>query len=68
LEENIRENISQKLSDVYDTAIAQKLYYEKKAIESKLKSRGIQSILTRPEQLTIDVLNKYLEIKAKRLK
>lgn len=66
LEEAATDVIATKLSEVYDQAIAQKLYYEKYRIHQELNNRGIQSILTTPEKLTIQVINKYLEIKSKR--
>jgi N-acetylmuramoyl-L-alanine amidase len=40
---------------------------EKKQIVSKLRKYGIQTILSRPEDLSINVVNKYLELKAKGL-
>ena len=33
----------------------------------ELQKHGIQSILTAPEELTINTINKYLEIKARGL-
>jgi hypothetical protein len=33
----------------------------------ELQKYGIQTILTRPEELTINTINKYLEIKARGL-
>ncbi len=50
---------------VYDKVIAEKLIYEKKMIVKEMKKYGIQSILTEPENLTIDTINKYLELKAR---
>jgi uncharacterized protein (DUF58 family) len=51
--------------EVFDKVIAEKFIFEKKLIVSELKSFGIHCILTKPENLTIDTLNKYLEIKAR---
>jgi hypothetical protein len=36
-------------------------------IVNELQKYGIQSILTEPEDLTINTINKYLEIKARGL-
>lgn len=55
------------LSEVYDKIIAEKLSYEKRQIVRELNKYGIQSILTSSEELTINTINKYLEIKARGL-
>jgi uncharacterized protein (DUF58 family) len=49
---------------IYQKAIAEKYVLEKKAIQKKLSNYGIYSILTSPEQLNVDTINKYLELKA----
>ena len=53
--------------DIFQKTIAEKFIYEKKLIVNELKKHGIQSILTTPENLTINTINKYLEIKARGL-
>ncbi len=55
-------------SDIYFKTFAQKTLVEKEKIMDKLMIQGIQTILTKPENLNINVINKYLEIKAKRMK
>ncbi|NAS32882.1 DUF58 domain-containing protein [Flavobacteriaceae bacterium R38] len=55
------------VKDVYDKVIAEKFAFEKKLIVNELKKYGIYSILTTPENLTIDTINKYLEIKSRGL-
>jgi len=52
---------------IFDKAIAEKFVYEKKLIATELLKHGIQVILTPPENLTVDTINKYLEIKARGL-
>lgn len=52
---------------VYQKAIAGKFALEQKLIVKELNRHGILTLLTRPEKLTIDTLNKYLEIKARGL-
>ncbi len=56
------------VTDIYDNTIAHSYQYEKEKIIKDLKLHGIQTIYTRPEDLSINVINKYLEIKAKRMK
>jgi len=55
------------IQEVYDSIIAEKFMYEKRQIVSELKKYGIQSILTKPENLTSDTINRYLELKARGL-
>ncbi|WP_435578421.1 DUF58 domain-containing protein [Gilvibacter sp.] len=53
--------------EIFQKTIAEKFVYEKKLIANELKKYGIQAILTAPENLTINTINKYLEIKARGL-
>ena len=53
------------MQDVYDQIIAEKFEYEKKLIRQELLKYGIQSVYTLPENLSISVINKYLEVKAR---
>ncbi|MDP5063023.1 MAG: DUF58 domain-containing protein, partial [Maribacter sp.] len=53
--------------EIYEQAIAEKFIYEKQLVVNELRKYGIQTILTKPEDLTINTINKYLEIKAKGL-
>ncbi len=53
------------IQEVYDKVIAEKFAFEKRLIVSELKKYGIYSVLTQPENLTLDTINKYLEIKAR---
>jgi uncharacterized protein (DUF58 family) len=53
------------LEDVYTKTVAEKFAFEKRLIAKELQQYGILSVLTPPEQLTINAINKYLEIKAK---
>jgi uncharacterized protein (DUF58 family) len=55
------------VQQAYDKVIAEKFAFEKRLIVNELQKYGIQSILTEPENLTIDTINKYLEIKARGL-
>ncbi len=50
---------------VYDKTIAEKFALEKRLIVKELNQHGILTILTAPENLTVQTVNKYLEIKAR---
>jgi len=64
---NLIENKAETIQQVYDKVIAEKFAFEKRLIVNELKKYGIYSILTTPENLTLDTINKYLEIKARGL-
>ena len=51
--------------EIYTQVVAQQYESEKYLITKRLNSYGIQTILTYPEDLTVDTINKYLELKAK---
>jgi uncharacterized protein (DUF58 family) len=53
--------------EVYIKAIAEKSILDKRIFMKEITKYGIQSLLTSPENLTIDAVNKYLEIKARGL-
>lgn len=55
------------LKDIYTQTIVEQFEFEKKQIVQELKQEGILTILTPPQNLTVQVLNKYLEIKARQL-
>jgi len=55
------------LQAIYHKTIAEKFSYEKRLMVKELKNHGIHTILTTPEKLTINTINKYLEIKARGL-
>ena len=50
---------------IYTNTIARKFIAEKRAMAQKLNQHGIQAILTRPEDLSINTINKYLELKSR---
>ncbi|MFH6604904.1 DUF58 domain-containing protein [Maribacter algicola] len=58
---------AENLQTIYHKTIAEKFSLEKKLMQRELQQYGIQTILTKPEQLTINTINKYLEIKARGL-
>jgi uncharacterized protein (DUF58 family) len=51
--------------EIYIKTIAEKFAFEKKQIVKELKRYGIYSILTAPQHLTANTVNKYLELKAR---
>lgn len=54
-----------KLEDIYIKTIAEKFSYEKRLMVKELHKNGILSILTTPENLTVNTVNKYLELKTR---
>ncbi len=55
------------VEDIYRKTIAEKFAYEKRLVVRELQQYGIHSILTTPQGLTVNTINKYLELKARRL-
>ncbi len=63
--ENLINNKSNDIQSIYQKTIAEKFAYEKRLIVKELQRRGVYTILTKPENLTVNVINKYLEFKAR---
>ncbi|HYG14280.1 MAG TPA: DUF58 domain-containing protein [Bacteroidia bacterium] len=61
------DNPAKNLEEVYIKTIAEKMLNEKKQIVGELLKYGIQSILTPPRDLSVNTINKYLELKARGL-
>ena len=53
--------------DIYHQTVAQQFMAEKVAMVQKLKQYGIQAVLTPPADLSVNTINKYLELKARGL-
>ena len=53
------------LADAYLMSAALRMNDEKKYLIQELNQNGIHTLLTRPEDLSINTLNKYLEFKAR---
>jgi uncharacterized protein (DUF58 family) len=51
--------------DIYSQTIARKQLMEKTVIQQELLKFGIQTIKSKPEELSINTINKYLELKAR---
>lgn len=58
---------SEDLEDIYTKTIATKFQLEKQLIVKELNKHGIDTILTSPQDLTVNSINKYLEIKKRGL-
>src|SRR5690606_28384621 len=55
----------QDTEDIYIKTIAEKFAFEKREIVEELRRYGIYAVLTPPEHLTVNTINKYLELKAR---
>jgi uncharacterized protein (DUF58 family) len=53
------------LKGVYTNILAEQTINDKYAIVQELNALGIQTILTQPEKLSVNTINKYLEIKSR---
>ena len=53
------------IESLYIRTIAEKFVYEKRLIVKELQQHGIFTILSTPQNLTVDTVNKYLELKAR---
>jgi len=53
------------IEDIYIKTIAGKFAYEKRLMVKELHKHGILSILTPPQNLTVNTVNKYLELKTR---
>ena len=62
---DLREQPAFTIEDIYIKTIAEKYATEKKLIVKELRRNGILAILTTPQNVTVNALNKYLELKAK---
>jgi len=66
----IQDLAEQKATDVeaiYTKGLAEQLIFEKRLISKELQKNGIHTILAAPEQLSVNTINKYLELKARGL-
>jgi uncharacterized protein (DUF58 family) len=53
------------IKEIYTKTFAEKYHLDQKKIAFELRKNGIQTILTKPESLSINTINKYLELKSK---
>ena len=55
------------MSDIYTQTMAQKLLLDKRNLVAKMRKYGISTILSKPSELSINTVNKYLELKSRGL-
>jgi len=53
------------VKDLYTSVVAERMITMKARMAREMKQFGIQTILTNPEELSANVINKYLELKAR---
>ncbi|MES2704443.1 MAG: DUF58 domain-containing protein [Bacteroidota bacterium] len=63
----IHESNPDTIEGIYIKTIADQFALEKRLIVKELRRHGVISILTSPQSLTVDVINKYLELKARQM-
>lgn len=61
----LAETRARKTRAIYNQIVAERLLYEKDFIIRELQANGLQTILTAPQNLTVNSINKYLELKAR---
>ncbi|MEP1151965.1 MAG: DUF58 domain-containing protein [Balneola sp.] len=64
---SLLEKESESVRDIYTKTVAEKFSHEKRRIVKALNQRGIHTILTPPKDLSVNAINKYLELKARGL-
>jgi uncharacterized protein (DUF58 family) len=62
---SLLESSPKTLEDIYVKTIAEKFRLDKRLLVRELEQYGIHTILTAPGNLTVSVINKYLELKAR---
>ena len=65
--ETLRSSQPDTTEGIYIRTIADRFDFEKRQIVKELRRHGILSILTSPQHLTVDVINRYLELKARQM-
>jgi uncharacterized protein (DUF58 family) len=65
--DDLIENKANDLQEVYHKTMGEKFSYDKKLMVKELEKRGVHAILTKPEALSVNVINKYLAFKSKGL-
>jgi uncharacterized protein (DUF58 family) len=62
-----RKSETHSLEDIYVQTIADKFIHDKHLILKELNNHGILSVLARPQDLSVKLVNKYLELKDRNL-
>ncbi len=63
----LQQQKAKNIEQVYYQTIANKFAFEKKQIVKELQKHGIMSLLTAPQKLTANTINKYLELKERQV-
>ena len=63
--DELRNSQAKDIEEVYIKTIAEKFAFEKRIIAKELSKYGILSILSSPKNLTVNTINKYLELKVR---
>lgn len=56
---------TESLLEVYQSTVAERMISYKSMLAQTLRQNGIHTVLTLPEDLSVNTINKYLELKAK---
>jgi len=65
--DNLIKSNPEDVQSIYQKTIASDFAYNKRLMVKELQKNSIQAILTKPKDLSINTINKYLEIKARGL-
>jgi uncharacterized protein (DUF58 family) len=63
--EESAEKSKQSIEDVYRVTLSRQHLAEREEISLKLRKQGIHTVVSTPKKLSIDVINKYLELKSR---
>lgn len=55
------------VKEIYDKTIAKHLLFQKRLIAKEVGKFGVQSVITKPEKLNVDLINSYLNIKKRQM-
>lgn len=62
---NLTKQKADNIENIYVKVIGEKFIHDKLLIVKELEKNGIHTIFTKPENLTVNTINKYLEFKAR---
>jgi uncharacterized protein (DUF58 family) len=65
--ENLLESPAYSTEEVYLKTVAEKFDFEKRLIVKELRKYGVHAVLSTPQNLTVNTINKYLEFKSRGL-
>lgn len=58
-----RKKTATTLAEIYEQTIAEKFIYDKQLIAKELNKNGVLTVLSRPHDLSVNLVNRYLELK-----